>query len=75
MRALAQLHGRAAIEGLVTIATTAKYPAATRVSAWREILDRAYGRPPQAITGEGGTPLLPVIVTQIIERATLRVGE
>lgn len=32
-----------------------------RVSAARELLDRAHGRPPQALTGEGGRPLFPRI--------------
>ena len=31
---------------------------ATRVAACKEILDRAYGRAPQAITGAEGGPLL-----------------
>lgn len=46
-----------AVEALVTIARAKKTPPPVKVAAWREVLDRGNGRPPQAITGEGGGPV------------------
>jgi len=45
------------VTNLVTIAKDAKQHGTTRVSASNAVLNRAYGHPPQAITGEGGGPL------------------
>jgi hypothetical protein len=45
MKALAREYGQEVIEGLYTIFTTSESDA-TRVAAAKEILDRAYGRPP-----------------------------
>lgn len=39
-----------AIDGLVALARDAKTPAAARVAAWREVLDRGAGKPHQALT-------------------------
>lgn len=46
-----------AVRGLVAIAKNKKHPPAARVAAWKEVLDRAVGKAPQAITGEDGGPL------------------
>ena len=51
VRALARGYGAEVIEGLWTIFSTSESDA-TRVAAAKEILDRAYGRPPLAVTGE-----------------------
>jgi len=53
IKAVAQKHGPAAIAELARIAAKSESDAA-RVAACREILDRAYGKSPQAITGEDG---------------------
>jgi hypothetical protein len=50
---LAQPHGPKVIRELVRLATTAESDA-VRVMACREILDRAYGKPEQAIAEEVG---------------------
>ncbi|WP_072389476.1 hypothetical protein [Hyphomicrobium sp. CS1BSMeth3] len=50
---IARQHGPAMIEALVKLAKTAKSETA-RVAAIKEILDRAYGKAPQALTGEHG---------------------
>jgi hypothetical protein len=50
---LAQLHGPKVIRQLVELATTAESDA-VRIMACREILDRAYGKPEQAIVEEVG---------------------
>jgi hypothetical protein len=56
IKALAQEHAAEAIAKLVSILRTTDSDA-TRVSAIKELLDRGYGKPSQAITGEGGGPL------------------
>lgn len=48
VKALAMQYTPDAIKGLVKLAKTAKSEQA-RVAAWREILDRACGRPAQAV--------------------------
>ena len=50
IKALAQKHGPEALKELVRLAKNGKMEA-TRVSAIRELLDRAYGKSPQAIIG------------------------
>jgi hypothetical protein len=52
VRALAREYGAEVIEGLYAIFTTSD-SAATKVAAAKEILDRGFGRPPVAVTGEG----------------------
>jgi|SRR5262245_3674853 len=65
LRALAADHTDLALERLVRILKNDGAPAAAHISAAREVLDRAYGRPAQAITGpEGG----PVEMKQIIHQ-------
>ena len=56
VRALAQEYGEAAIAELARLMTQAESEAA-RVAAAREILDRAYGKSPQAIVGDPNAPL------------------
>lgn len=50
-----------AVVGLVKIARHKKTPAAAKVAAWREILDRGHGRAPQShgLTGSKGEALGP----------------
>ena len=49
VRQLAQLYSAEAIETLVTIMQDAKAPPAARTHAANSLLDRGYGRPPQAV--------------------------
>lgn len=49
VRALAQKYGEKAVEALAKIMTDNEQPAAARVSAAKELLDRAYGKSPQPI--------------------------
>lgn len=66
VRALAQKYGADAIETLSQIMKADDQPAAARVSAAKEILDRAYGKSPQPITeGDGGS--LSDAVSRLIE--------
>ena len=44
-----------------------EYPPAARVQAANILLDRGWGRPPQAHTGEDGGEIR-VVIRQIIER-------
>ncbi len=53
IKAAAQKHGPAMIAELVRIATNAESEAA-RVAACKEVLDRAYGKAPQALTVDPG---------------------
>jgi hypothetical protein len=57
-----------AVKGLVAIARSKKTPAAAKVAAWNSVLDRAVGKPAQAVTGEDGGPLdLQTVVKHIYE--------
>lgn len=49
VRELAQKYGPDAVEALASIFKDEKQPAAARVSAAKEILDRAYGKAPQPV--------------------------
>lgn len=53
---LAQKYAPDALAELARLAKGAESEAA-RVAACREILDRAYGRAPQAIVGDPGSPI------------------
>jgi hypothetical protein len=64
VRALARGYGAEVIEGLWTIFSTSESDA-TRVAAAKEILDRAYGRPPLAVSGDADGE--PVVVRHIVE--------
>lgn len=55
-QALARTYTPAALKELVRLSTKAESEQA-RVSACREILDRGYGRPAQAVTGPEGGPI------------------
>jgi len=68
VRALAQQHSGDAIAGLLKIAKNGKAPASARVAAWNAILDRAVGRPAQAVTGEGGEGPVKIVVETGIAR-------
>jgi hypothetical protein len=65
---LARQHTEPALKALVTIATTGQSEAA-RVSAATAILDRGYGRPPQARQHEGQNGGLHVVYLDAIDAA------
>ena len=64
---MAKMHSQTALDALVEIATAGKSEAA-RVSASTAILDRAFGKPQQAVslTGEEGGPVQIQCVTRRI---------
>ncbi len=47
---LARQHTTAALQTLVSVMSDEEAPAAARVAAANAVLDRGYGRPPQAMT-------------------------
>lgn len=59
LKAYAGQYTTEAIDGLVALARGAKVPPAARVMAWNAVLDRGNGKPPQALTGLDGEPLMP----------------
>ena len=62
IKGLAQEHGAALIKRLAEIAMNPSSPEAAQIAACKELLDRGYGRPPQAIEGtEDGPPIKQVI--------------
>jgi hypothetical protein len=69
IKALAQVHGPAVIARLAELAgLNPKVPAAdnqtTQVIAMKELMDRGYGKSPQAITGaDGGAVVSHVLYT------------
>lgn len=56
IKALAAQHAPAIVKELVRLATKAKNEA-TRVAAGKELLDRAFGKAPQALVGDPTKPL------------------
>ncbi len=70
VRVYAGKYTKEAIEGLVKLARTAESEQA-RVSSWREVLDRAVGRPAQAVTDPDGNALsIPAQVLIAISKAS-----
>lgn len=63
VKALAGKYAPAAMKELARLSTEAESEPA-RVAACKELLDRAYGKSPQAITGPEGGP----VQFQVIER-------
>lgn len=53
IRALAQRYGQDALDVLHDIMTDKQRPAAARVAAAKEMLDRGYGKSPQPIAMQG----------------------
>ena len=76
VKAIAQQHGDAMIAELVRIAKESTSDAA-RISAIKEILDRGYGKAPQAVTGGGtdGRPVVLQIVTGVPRRPGIMTGD
>lgn len=66
VRELAQSYGPKALEVLASIMEGEDQPPAARVSAAKEILDRAYGKSPQPTEG-GDAGNLTEAVTRLIE--------
>jgi hypothetical protein len=64
---LAREKSLAAINTLAAIHADTEQPAAARVAAANSILDRAFGKAPQAVTGEGGEgPVLASIKVEFV---------
>lgn len=61
IKALAGKHTPEALKTLVSIMKSSSSDQA-RVAAAKELLDRAYGKSPQAITGEGGEGPVTVVI-------------
>ena len=62
IRDLARAHTADAIEALRSIAVDLTAPASARVAASEALLNRAWGRPSLAITGEGESEPVELIV-------------
>ena len=75
MRSAAQVYTREALAGLVRLMRgqnvkgkgRSEVLPQTQFSAMQEILNRGYGRPATAVTGEGGTGPAPVELTVVNE--------
>jgi hypothetical protein len=68
LRELAAQHTPEAIRTLVEMMQDQATPAAARVSAIRELLDRAHGKPAQTIVGDEERPIPLAIVTGVPEQ-------
>jgi hypothetical protein len=67
----AREHTMLALNTLVDVCRTTKYPAAARVSAANSLHDRGYGKPSQEITGKDGGPLFVPTVRIIVGPAAI----
>ncbi len=72
LKALAGKHGSAAIRAIRVLAETAENEQ-TRLAAWRELLDRGYGKPAQYNEIGGGGSLQLTVVTGVPARATQQI--
>lgn len=54
LQELARPHAQLLLQELLKLATSPSEAGSVRVAAIKEILDRGYGKAPQAITGENG---------------------
>ena len=68
LKALASKHGPAALKAIRVLADTAENEQ-TRLAAWRELLDRGYGKPAQYNEIGGGAPLRLIVETGVPLRA------
>lgn len=70
VRALAQKYGPKALKTLAEIMEAGEQPASARVSAAKELLDRAYGKSPQPIdvTAQADTRELAAVVADALTR-------
>ena len=68
LQGMAQVYTKDALRVLVEIAKDDKAPKPARVSAAVAILDRAHGKPTQAITGEGGKDLIAPVLNVILSK-------
>ena len=68
LQGMAQVYTEDALRVLVEIATDEKAPKPARVAAANAILDRAHGKPTQAITGAGGKDLLAPVLNVILSK-------
>ena len=59
LKELAQQYTADALRVLSEIMLNVESPPAARVAASNSLLDRGYGRPPQALTGADDKPLIP----------------
>ena len=69
VKALAQKHAPEAIKKLNELKTGKDVPAATQRAAANDILDRAYGKPTQAITDPDGGKLFPEKIEVVFVKA------
>ena len=67
LRSLARGHTEQCIKVLAGMLSQEAVPAAARVQAANILLDRGWGKPPQAHTGEDGD--IKVTIRQIVERS------
>lgn len=68
IRDLARAHTTAAIGTLIEIMRNTKSPAAARISAARELLDRGWGRPQQDVNVDTGPTLEELIIASMQPR-------
>lgn len=59
LKAFAQQHSKEAIEAIVKLMKSEDTPPQTKLAAASALLDRAHGRPAQAVMNEDGSKLFP----------------
>ena len=70
LKAFASQYTIEAVKSLAEIARNEDMPPQARVGAWREILDRAVGKAPQALTdADGGNLSVPASIQFIVSQA------
>ena len=72
LKKLAGKHGKEAVAAILTIARSAENEQ-TRLAAWRELLDRGFGKPAQYNEIGGGAPLRLIVETGVPSRAVQQI--
>ena len=67
IREIAQMYGADAIKGIADIALNPKTAVPIRLAAWKELLDRGYGRAMQTIAGDPTAPIIHEIRHLIVD--------
>lgn len=75
IKAAAAVFGPGAIKALSDIATSAKFPAASRVAAAVALLDRGFGKPTQAVQMSGSLDMKSIPDAELEARIAMLVAK
>ena len=66
LKALTNQYGEEAVLSIVKLAREAENEQ-TRLAAWKELLDRGWGKPAQAVVGDNDQPVAIEIIRRVVD--------